>query len=68
MTTTTAPSRMQRLLEALASEHVTEDDMQQRDGEAFVSALTERRTMGWDPHDVWLHRIKEPRESRNRDE
>ena len=62
MTTTTAPSRIQELLVALASKQVTEDDVQRSDGEAFVSALTERRTIGWDPHDVWLHRIKEPRD------
>ena len=66
MTTTTEPSRMQELLEALASTQVTEDDVEQSAGTAFVSALIERRTIGWDPHDVWLHRIKEPRD-RDRD-
>jgi hypothetical protein len=62
VTTTTAPSRMQELLEALGSTQVTKDDASESAGTAFVSALIERRTIGWDPHDVWLHRIKEPRD------
>jgi hypothetical protein len=65
--TTTEPSRMQELLEALASEQVTEDDAKHNVGNAFVSALTERSTIGWDPHDVWLHRIKKPRDHRDQD-
>lgn len=53
---------MQQLLETLVSTQATEDDVQQVDGRTFASALTERRTTGWDPHDVWLRRIKEPRD------
>ena len=65
--TTTEPSRMHELLEALASAQVTEEAAEQNLGDAFVSALTERGTIGWDPHDVWLHRIKKPRDHRDQD-
>ncbi len=61
----TTVSGMQRLLETLASAPLTEDEVQPSDVRTFVSIVTERKTAGWDPYEVWLHRIKEPREGRS---
>jgi hypothetical protein len=32
---------------------------------SFVAAVQGARTPAWDPHEVWLNRVKKPREQRS---
>ncbi len=32
---------------------------------SFVAAVQSARTPAWDPHEVWLNRVKKPREQRS---
>lgn len=34
------------------------------DEPTFAAAVQNARTPAWDPHDVWLNRVKKPREQR----
>ena len=54
--------RTRPLFETLVSTRTTEHTVELGDGKMFVSIVTERKTAGWDPYEVWLHRIKEPRD------
>ena len=52
------------LFETLVSTRTTKHTAGLDDGRTFVSIVTERKTAGWDPYEVWLHRIREPRNDR----
>jgi hypothetical protein len=32
---------------------------------SFVAAVQNAKTQAWDPHEVWLNRVKKPREQRS---
>jgi hypothetical protein len=32
---------------------------------SFIAAVQSARTPAWDPHEVWLNRVKKPREQRS---
>jgi hypothetical protein len=32
---------------------------------SFVTAVQSAKTQAWDPHEVWLNRVKRPREQRS---
>ncbi|MGI9246150.1 MAG: hypothetical protein ACR2I8_05540, partial [Steroidobacteraceae bacterium] len=62
---TTAP-RMQQLLGALAANPSGPNDSHDPAAAAFAAALKHAAAPGpgWDPSDVWLRRVHEPRLSR----
>jgi hypothetical protein len=52
---------IQKLLEAMVASRAAESKSKE-DHRAFATALINARTTGWDPHEVWLTRVKQPRD------
>lgn len=50
-----------RLLDAMASSQAV-DTASKTEPRAFAAAIHKSRTTGWDPHEVWLTRVKQPRD------
>ena len=64
-TTTTTGSLLQRWLEFLASGRSGSTRAAQADIPTYASVISAAQdTAGWDPHEVWLDRIKKPRDDR----
>jgi uncharacterized protein YifE (UPF0438 family) len=57
---------MQQLLAATANFFKIESPAQpeQEDEPVFVAAVQNAKAPAWDPHEVWLNRVKKPREER----
>ena len=63
ITTTGQRSALQHWLEFLASTRSGSCKVVPVDTPSFAAAVQGReRISGWDPHEVWLHRIKKPRD------
>jgi hypothetical protein len=71
VSTTTTASRLQLLLEALAATQANPEPRTQPGRHpttaVFVTVVTESRTTGWDPREVWLTRVHAPRQGRRWD-
>jgi hypothetical protein len=52
------------LLEALTVAAEPAEPAEQAGAATFASALNERKMQGWDAREVWLERIKKPRDLR----
>jgi hypothetical protein len=63
MSTPTA-SRMQQLLEVLASTRPGPEPASKQHDPAFAAVVASTRDTGWDPKEVWLNRVHRPREGR----
>ena len=63
-TTTTSPrSALQQWLEFLASNRSAAHSPAPVEALTYAAVVQDRERLGgWDPHDVWLHRIKKPRD------
>jgi hypothetical protein len=64
-TTATSGSLLQRWLQFLASARSDATREAHADMPTYASAINAgQNTAGWDPHEVWLDRIKKPRDDR----
>ena len=57
---TTQPG-IQKLLDAMAASQ-TVDPASKTEPRTFATALHKARAPAWDPHEVWLTRVKQPRD------
>ena len=57
----TPPTGVSKLLDAMASSPAG-DPAAKVEPKAFATAIHKSRTTAWDPHEVWLTRVKQPRE------
>lgn len=55
------PSGMQKLLEEMAARRAT-GSTTTSEQVAFAAALHDAKAPAWDPHEVWLTRVKQPRD------
>ena len=64
-------SKLQQRLGSLSTAPVESDPVQVncRSGSepSFAGAVQNARTPAWDPHEVWLNRVKKPRDQRSAD-
>lgn len=61
----TTLASLQQVLETLASNRPARTTLGATDEPpTYASVVNARKTTGWDPHDVWLDRIKRPRDAR----
>ena len=66
-TTTSRRSPLQHWLEFLASTRLDSRRSTRAEAPTYVAVVQAQRAqviVGWDPHEVWLDRIKKPREQR----
>lgn len=50
-----------KLLEAMVASRAAESTSK-GEHRTFATALNDARAPGWDPHEVWLTRVKQPRD------
>ena len=64
-------SRLQQRLGSLSTARVENNPVQVISGSSseptFADAVQNARAPAWDPHEVWLNRVKKPREQRAAD-
>ena len=64
-TTTATSSLLQRWLQFLTSARSDATRASEADFPTYASVISAgQETAGWDPHEVWLDRIKKPRDDR----
>jgi hypothetical protein len=65
----TTISKLQQRLGSVSTARVENNPVQmiaRLSGETpFADAVQKARSPAWDPHDVWLNRVKKPREQRS---
>jgi len=57
----TPQSGIQKLLDAMAASRAT-DPTSKTEPRVFATAIHKARAPAWDPHEVWLTRVKQPRD------
>jgi hypothetical protein len=64
-------SKLQQRLGSLSTAPVEDNPVQVNSRlssePSFADAVQNARTPAWDPHEVWLNRVKKPREQRSAD-